>query len=175
MKKSDISPIPPFFDRYINQVEENDLMNALIKSQEALNALPVQQLEAIGRKVYAPGKWTVHDILQHIIDNERVQSYRALRLARRDQTPLPGYDENDFATAALASYRSITDLVEELKTLRLSTMQLFKSIPSANLTCNGLCNNVMLSPLALGFVITGHQQHHFRVIREKYYPLIHSA
>jgi hypothetical protein len=173
MKKSDIHPIPKFFDRYINLVEEQDVFEALNKSLQAVESIHTGKFQSIGHKVYAPGKWTVNDILQHIIDNERVQSYRALRFARKDAAALPGYEENDFAEHALASYRKLEDILEELRTVRISTIQLFKSFPPSSLLNIGTCNNVQISVLGLGFMMAGHQLHHFKVIKEKYEPLIH--
>ena len=172
MKKSNIHPMPEFFDRYINLVEDDNLFVALMKSQQVLENINISKLQSIGHKVYAPGKWTVHDIFQHIIDNERIQSYRALRIARKDATPLPGYEENDFATHALASYRNIEDILNELIVLRTSTIQLFRSFPSSNMLNIGSCNNVTISALGLGFMLVGHQIHHLKVIKEKYDPLI---
>ena len=172
MKKSDILEMPPFFDRYIHQVEDQDLFEAFQKSQQVLDTINIGNLQVMGHKVCAPGKWTVHDILQHIIDNERIQSYRALRFARKDSTELPGYEENDFAANAMASYRNIENILDELKTLRTSTIQLFRSFSPSAMQSAGICFNTKISVLALGFMIIGHQVHHLKVIREKYEPLI---
>ncbi|MDB5229066.1 MAG: DinB family protein [Bacteroidota bacterium] len=172
MKKSDIHPMPEFFDRYINLVEEQDLFDALNKSLYVLENLDTGKLHSIGHKVYAPGKWTVHDILQHILDNERIQTYRAMCFARNDKTEFPGYEENDYAANAMASYRNIEDIIEELKTVRTSTIQLFRSFPPSNLQNTGTCFNRKISVLALGFMLPGHQIHHLKVIKEKYEPLI---
>jgi hypothetical protein len=172
MKKSDIQEMPPFFDRYIHQVEEQDLFESFQKSLQVLENINIGKLQGIGHKVYAPGKWTVHDILQHIIDNERIQTYRALRFARKDSTELPGYEENDFAANAMASYRNIEDIMDELRVLRTSTIQLFRSFSPSAMQSSGICFHIKISVLALGFMIVGHQVHHLKVIREKYEPLI---
>lgn len=174
MFKRSIHPMPEFFDRYINLVGEENLFDALNHSLQSLENINIAAWQSIGHKVYAPGKWTLQDILQHITDNERIQAYRALRFARKDSTPLPGYDENEFAAHAMAAYRKTEDLLEELKTLRRSTIQLFQSFPPSALNNTGICFNKTVSVLALGFVIIGHQEHHLNVIREKYEPLNYS-
>ncbi|MDB5274504.1 MAG: DinB family protein [Chitinophagaceae bacterium] len=160
--------MPQFFDRYIHLVKEEDLSSAFIASRKELEMLNIDQLKHIGGAVYAPGKWTIKDIFQHIIDNERIQSYRAMRIARFDSTPLPGYDENILANHAHASRRSIEDLLTELKAVRTTTELLYQSIEPAALVHNGICFNQQISALALGFVIIGHQTHHLNVIQEKY-------
>lgn len=171
MKKSAINPMPKFFDRYINLVEEDDLMDALNKSAVALENLDVEALNKIGFKAYQAGKWTIHDIIQHVNDNERIQSYRAMRIARGDKTPLPGYEENLFAQNAHATERTLNDLIDELKVLRKSTIQLFRSFDERVFNNSGICFDQTITVTALGFVIVGHQEHHLNFIKEKYIPL----
>lgn len=172
MTKSEINPMPQFFDRYINQVEEESLMEGLENSLQILNQIDVEKLKAIGNKVYAEGKWTVNDIIQHIIDNERIMAYRALRFSRNDKTELPGYDEELFGRHTTANSRTIENLIEELITVRASTLFLFKSFDSKMILNQSICFGQTISALALGFVIVGHQKHHLNVIKEKYESLI---
>src|SRR5690348_17027724 len=94
MKRSDINPMPEFFDRYILLTEDEDIINSLENNLSVLEDLNIEELFRLGDKVYSKDKWTVKDIFQHMIDNERIQSYRALRIARNDKTIMPGYDEN---------------------------------------------------------------------------------
>jgi len=171
MKKSSIHPLPKFFDRYINLVQENDLMDAFNKSAAALENLDIVTLNRIGFKTYQAGKWTINDIIQHIIDNERIQSYRAMRIGRGDKTPLPGYEENLFAKNAHANKRKLIDLIDELRVLRKSTTQLFRSFDESVYNNSGICFDQNITVTALGFVIVGHQQHHLDFIKEKYIPL----
>jgi hypothetical protein len=171
MKKTSIKPLPDYFDRYINLTSDNDLGYVLQESLEVLNQLDLKKLEKIGGKVYAPGKWTVKDILQHIIDTERVFCYRSLRFARKDRTPNPGYDENSFALHAQAEKRSLEEIMNELKLLRQGTIFLFKSFNDEMLLEKGMCWKYEMSVLAMGFTIAGHQIHHLNVMKEKYYPL----
>lgn len=172
MNKSEINPMPDFFDRYIDLVEEPDLLTAMNLSIQNLKTLDAGLLKEIGDRVYKPGKWTIKQIVQHIIDNERIQSYRALRFSRKDETVLPGYDEALLASNADATNRTIEDMIEELIVVRKSSILLFKSF-SENMYLNkGICFNREISVLGLGFVIVGHETHHFNVIKERYYPLI---
>lgn len=117
---------------------------------------------------YAEGKWTIKDILQHLIDAERIFSYRALRFARHDLTPLASFDENIYVDVAGADSRSIQDLLTELAVVRQATLSLFKSFSDEDLLCVGIASNNPMSVRALGFVIIGHQNHHQRIFQERY-------
>jgi DinB superfamily len=172
MKKSDINPMPAYFDRYINLAADVDVNTALQQSLEAAENFPMDKWRALGDMVYAPGKWTVKDMIQHITDTERIFAYRALRFARKDSTKLPGFEENDFAAAAGANARGLEDLVEELKQVRRSTIALFASFTGEMLQTVGATFSASLTPLAIGFTIAGHQQHHLNVLEERYYPLL---
>lgn len=117
---------------------------------------------------YAAGKWTIKDILQHLIDAERIFAYRALRFARKDATPLPGFDENTYVDAAQANHRSIQDLLTELAVVRQATLSLFKTFSEEDLKQMGTASNHPMSVRALGFVIIGHQNHHQHIFQERY-------
>ena len=171
MRRSDIQPLPEYFDRYINLADDIELIDALEKSLDDLNKLPVDKWNAIGDKVYAPGKWTIKDIVQHITDTERIFSYRALRFARNDSTKLPGFEENDFAREAKASQRSLPDLIDELKLVRRSTIAMFASFDDKTLQRKGPTFKKDISVLGIGFTTVGHQIHHFNVLEERYYPM----
>lgn len=117
---------------------------------------------------YADGKWTIKDILQHLIDAERIFAYRALRFSRNDQTQLASFDENEYVIEANANRRSIQDLLTELAVVRQSTLSLFRSFSQEELLRNGIASNNPMSVRALGFVIIGHQNHHQRIFEERY-------
>jgi hypothetical protein len=171
MKKSDISPMPDYFDRYINLLPDISLADALTESYHDLEKLDTDLLKNIGSRVYAPGKWTVKDIIQHIIDTERVFCYRSLRFARKDSTPTLSYDENMYAANAHAESRSLESLLEELKILRRGTMCLFNSFNDEMLMNKGMTWKYEMSVLAMGFTLPGHQKHHFNVMKKNYYSL----
>ena len=117
---------------------------------------------------YAEGKWTIKDIIQHIIDAERVFAYRALRFARNDKTELPGFEENDYVDEAHGTKRSIMELLTELSAVRHATILLFKSFSQEQLLRIGIASENPMSVRAAGFVIIGHQNHHQKVFEERY-------
>ncbi len=118
MKKSDIKEMPDYFDRYINLLEDMRLSEAMDKYGKNLFDKNKEKLRKVGDKVYAPGKWTVKDILQHLIDTERIFNYRAFTFARNDKTELPGFEENDYAVQTTAGKRSLDELLMEFENVR---------------------------------------------------------
>lgn len=175
MKISAVSYAPTYFDTYIKQVADLDLSEAFLQSIAAIDSLDIEKLHAIGDRVYAPGKWTLKDMFQHIIDTERIFAYRALRFARNDKTALPGFDENFFADNSGAINRSLTEILEELKAVRTSSMLLFNSFDESALRRTGIMFNTELPVLAVGFTLIGHQNHHFRILEERYFPILQTA
>lgn len=117
---------------------------------------------------YAEGKWTIKDIIQHIMDAERIFVYRALRFSRNDQTPLPGFEEDDYANNTNSNKRSIQDLLTEFSALRHSTLLFYKSLSEEQLQQIGTASGNRISVRALGFVLIGHQKHHQKVFEERY-------
>lgn len=117
---------------------------------------------------YAEGKWTIKDIIQHIIDCERIFAYRALRFSRNDKTPLASFEEDDYANSTDSNSRSIQDLLTELSALRHSNLLFYKSLSEEQLKRIGTASNIQISVRALGFVIIGHQKHHQNVFQERY-------
>ena len=158
----------PYYMTYISKAGDLDLIEGLKSSFKTtvafFNALPDDKLEY----VYADKKWTVKEIIQHLIDAERVFAYRALRFARSDENSLPGYDENEYASASLANHRSIEELIEDYSSLRESTIHLFQSFSDAMLMKMGRASGGEMSVRAIGFVITGHETHHCQVIKDRY-------
>jgi hypothetical protein len=117
---------------------------------------------------YAPGKWTIKDIIQHLIDCERILSYRALCIARNDKTNFPNFDEDRYAIEAKGNTKSLMHLLTELTSVRQATLLLFKSFNDEELTRMGTASDAPISVRALGFIIIGHQNHHQKVFLEKY-------
>lgn len=172
MHKSQINKLPEYFERYIEYVPDMELMEALNLFGPAYLMQEKNMLEQIGHHVYAPGKWTIRDIIQHIIDTERIFAYRALRIGRNDKTVLAGFDENVYASNAHAAGRKLNDLLSEFDIVRQSTIALYKSFTDEDRLREGFIFKSDISVLALGYTITGHVIHHMNVIKEKYYPLI---
>ncbi|HEV7381714.1 MAG TPA: DinB family protein [Dyadobacter sp.] len=172
MRKAEINPMPEFFDRYINLMDDVDLFDALAEFTPDHIFSDIDKLVKLGDKVYQPGKWTVSDILQHVIDNERIMAYRALRFSRNDKTILPGYDEELLAANTNASAIGLEQLMEEFRLVRASTIAMYRGMSNTMLLRSGLAYKSEISALALGFVILGHPVHHMRVIEERYFSLL---
>jgi len=172
MKKSDINPVPQYFDRYINLVADIELSQAFDYSIRQLNELDPNLLTRLDGKRYAPDKWTVKEIFQHIIDFERILAYRTLLFARKEGSTPVGIDENLLATGMNADQRTINQLINELKIVRASTQAMFESFDDGMLQNTGTNWIYEISVLAMGFSMVGHQIHHVRIIEDKYYSLL---
>lgn len=172
MKRSQIIPLPEYFDRYINKCDDVDIITAIQTSIDELEAAPIETWHMLANKTYAPGKWTIKDILQHLIDTERIFSYRAVAFARGEQQAVPSFAEDDYAIAANASHRSIEELLTELKLSRQSVKALFQSFTPAMLNKTGMGFRGPYSVASIGFILPGHQRWHFDIIKSKYYPLL---
>ena len=131
---------------------------------ELINSIP----EGKFGFAYAEGKWTLAELLMHIIDAERVFQYRALRFARNDKTPLAGFDQDDYIPECNAGGRSKKDLLEEYAAVRESTIKLFQSFDDEMLKRVGNASGSDMSARAMGFIICGHQAHHLKIIKERY-------
>jgi len=170
MTRHDLLPTEhaPYYSNYISQSGEGDLIESLeISLHELIRFVREIPMDKYDYR-YAEGKWTIKDILQHLIDAERIFSYRALRFARKDATPLPGFEENDYAATANGSHRSIQELLTEFSAVRTSTLLLYKSFDEEMLKAAGTASGQQVSVRALGFIMVGHAQHHIRVFRERY-------
>lgn len=168
MKKSDIQIDPGYYTRYISLVPDTDLITALEQSLQALQALDLAQLESLADYAYAPGKWTLKNVLQHITDTERVFTYRALMFARKDPQTAPSMDQDIYADNAEVNDRPLADVLAELIALRTATIAQFKGYADAVLSRTGMSWKTEMSVLALGFTSVGHQVHHLDIIHKRY-------
>ena len=172
MKKSDVARKPSYFDTYIDKVGDIDLKDAFDQSLAELDALDLHTLHRLGDQVYAPGKWTVRDLLQHLTDCERVFCYRALSVARNDSTALPGFDENMYAQHSGANTRPLEQVLEELRLVRKASIALFDTFDEEALRRTGMMYKFELPVLAVAYIIAGHQIHHLGILKERYFPLL---
>jgi hypothetical protein len=158
----------PHFHTYISKVSHNNLSDALNDSHknvlELLHAIPKEKYDYR----YAEGKWSITEILAHLIDCERVFVYRALVFARNDKASLPGFDEDEYAAAYGIINRSLDSYIEEYKHLRKSNLLFFEGLTDEMGLRKGFANGKEISVRALGFAISGHELHHMQVIRERY-------
>lgn len=168
MPRPDNTRVFPYFVRYIDQVEEDDLMTALRNQASSFITFLAGIPESKRLFRYADDKWSIHEVLQHIIDTERIFAYRALCFSRKETQPLPGFDENTYADNSAADSRRWDDLVEEFKAVRKTTEILFASFTAEQLEAEGIASGNPNYVLALGFIMAGHVNHHAKVIKERY-------
>lgn len=158
----------PYFSRYVDLVPEGDVL-ATLAAQAATSAALFGGLTAEQADyAYAPGKWSVRQVLGHLSDTERVMAYRALRLARADTTPLPGFDENLFAAEAPHARVPVADLVAELGLIRQSTLCLLGQLDATAWGRGGIANGMPITVRAIAWIIAGHELHHRRILAERY-------
>jgi hypothetical protein len=168
MIKPDLQSVPPFYQGYVQLVKDNDLFDNLEQSMLSTQQLVGKISEEKGAFSYAPGKWTIKELLCHMIDAERIFGYRALRFARNDQTPLSGFEENDYATEANADNRTVVGIAADMKRLRFATIDLFRSFSPEMFDRTGTANKTTLSVRNVGFIISGHETHHRKILAERY-------
>ncbi len=163
-----LDSVPAAYKNYVKHIDEPDLLQALRISghrmQELVHSIPAAKTDW----AYAPGKWTIREVLCHIMDAEWIFAYRALRFARNDKTALAGFEENDYAPQANASGRSLQKIASEMAHLRASTIDLFESFTPEMLSRKGTASGKEISVVTLGFVIPGHETHHRKILQERY-------
>jgi uncharacterized damage-inducible protein DinB len=168
MPRPQVTDYAPFQEAYISKVQSNDVHAILEKEAPTVETFYLNLPESKADYRYAEGKWTLRDLLQHVIDTERILSYRLLRIARKDETPNPSFDEESFAANAGTASRSFDSLKEEFKAVRRSTDHLLKSLNEDQLSSIGISSNHRASANAIAFVIFGHLMHHKAIIEERY-------
>jgi hypothetical protein len=164
----DTGRIPAYYHKYVNQVSHLDLRDALSYRREAilplLRTLPAEQWDY----AYAPGKWTIKELVLHLIDGERIFSYRALRFARHDETPLASFDENEYAKYCEAARRSPASIIAELEAALSSTDVLFENFSDDQLDQEGIASDNKVYVRGIAYIIAGHILHHASVLKERY-------
>lgn len=159
----------PYTITYINQLpDDGEVLQHLAAGLGAMQELvaPLSETQLLHR--YAPGKWSIKEVLVHIMDAERIFAYRALRIARNDKTPLPGFEENDYTPQSFADGRSIESIMTEYEAVRRNTLLLFDGLPDETATRSTVINNHNTSLRALPYIIAGHELHHITILRERY-------
>lgn len=171
MTSQDVSPSEhhPNYAHYIGLVPKSQTLLEALKSGKKETLHFFENLDQTKENFrYAEGKWTPKEILMHLIDTERIFGYRALRFARKDATPLTGFDQDDYIRPSKAYARSIKDLLSEYTSVREATISLFKTMDAEMLTSVGVASNSGLSARAAGFIIAGHDRSHIAIIKEHY-------
>ena len=160
----------PFYAGYVSQVNNQDILEVLQLQSQELEQLFSSLSEEQGLFAYADGKWTLKELLGHLNDAERVFSYRLFRIGRGDQTPLPGFEQDDYIETALSNQRTIQSLIEEFKGIRAATLSLIDSLSDEDLLRKGTASNTPVSVRALMAITAGHVKHHLVIIKERYLP-----
>ena len=169
MKNLSPSDYPEYYNQYISLINQDmTCINALKDGLDSfVNFMEVVPFQKYNYK-YQLDKWTVKDVVKHIIDTERIFAYRALRFARFDNTQLPGFDENDYAKNIDTANVDMQELIEEFVLVRKSTIKLFESFTEKMLQNKGIASGKEISVLAIGFIISGHAIHHQNILKERY-------
>ena len=168
MTRPNSTEYAPYFEKYVSLVSEGEIVGTLGKQIESTLSLIRGLSEARGDLRYAPGKWSVKEVIGHLIDTERIFAYRALRFARNDATPLSGFDENSYVANAAFSSNSLADLAEEFEHTRKSNVYLFKHLDGDSWLRRGPANDNEISARALAYCIAGHELHHVGILRSRY-------
>jgi hypothetical protein len=169
MQRPEASEYAPNYAGYIQQVPEGDLLQILSNQLGKLELVFQSVDDQKGTFRYAPGKWSIKEVIGHITDTERVMSYRLLRIARGDSTTsLPGFDENQFVEGASFDRRTVQQLLFEMKAVRTATLALIEGLEEEVWTRRGLTSGIEVSARALAYIIAGHWVHHLQIIEERY-------
>ena len=158
----------PYYETYISKVAEGSLLETLAVQRDDTASLLAGLTKAQADYRYAEGKWSLKEVIGHVADAERIFAYRALRIARGDQTPLASFDENAYVPASGCDRRPLPDIAREFRAVREATIVLLGSLDAAAWQRVGTASGKPVSVRALGYIIAGHERHHLRVLRERY-------
>ncbi len=175
MKRPEATEYAEYYAGYISKVPRSDLLGVLESQRLGMLQLLSGHTERDGNFRYAPGKWTVKEVLGHITDGERIFTYRALRIGRGDQTPLPGFEQDDFVKNGGFANRTLADLTEEFGAVRSASIGLFRSFDEEAWSRRGVASQKEVTVRALGFMTAGHQIHHRMILEERYFSAIARA
>jgi uncharacterized damage-inducible protein DinB len=166
------SEYPEYYKPYVNLVPKGDLLalleENLVKTIELFESLS----EESGQFRYAENKWSIQEVLGHMADTERIMSYRLLRVGRGDQTALAGFNENDYVESSQVNKLPIKRILEDFIASRKATLTLFQNMPEEAWENIGFANNTEITARAIGYIIVGHALHHYKIIRDRYLPLL---
>jgi hypothetical protein len=162
------SEYDPYYHRYVSLVPDEDVLVALDQQLSETLILLRSLSEQHGTFRYEPGKWSVKEVLGHLIDTERIMSYRALRIARKDRTPLSGFEQDDYVKNGGFDQRSVGNLGREFEQVRRATISLFRNLEPDAWERTGIANKVEVSVRALVYIIAGHELHHKAILKDRY-------
>jgi uncharacterized damage-inducible protein DinB len=168
LRRPDAADAASYYFVYIDQVPEGDVLDVLARGvDETRRTLAGLRLEQESFR-YAPGKWTIREVVGHMLDAERVFGYRAFHMARGDAAPLPGMEQEDYAATCGATHRPLADMLDELQDVRAGHLRLFRSFDEEAWERTGVASTNPFRVRALAFIVAGHEIHHRRILRERY-------
>ncbi len=159
----------PYYERYICLVHGEDILDTLDQQRREMMLLLCARDDEEGDFRYAPGKWSAKEVLGHVCDSERIFAYRALRISRADATPIEGFEQDDYVRNGPFAQRPLADLVEDFIAVRRATLSLLRNLDEAAWSRRGIANKNDVSVRALAYIIAGHELHHRRLLKEKYF------
>ena len=165
----------PDFQNYVGQVNETDVMAVLRSEIDDLDVLLNRVPAEKETYAYAEGKWTIREVVGHLIDGERVFGYRALCIARGEQQNLPGFEQDDYLRTSPYNRVDLEDLLSEMRLVRLSNIAMFRTLDEEAWNRAGIANNNQVTVRALAFIMAGHLRHHMKVLQQRYLPNSDSA
>jgi len=168
MLKPETSEYNPYYEKYISLIEEGELLNALERQPSELRSLLNGLDEEKGKYAYADGKWSIKEVLSHLVDGERIFGYRVLRISRGDETPIEGFEQDGYIENSHANERSFEDLLEELSLQRNANLRMLKNLREDGWKRLGTASQSPVSVRALGFIMAGHVRHHINILKAQY-------
>lgn len=158
----------PYHERYISLIPGNDIIATFESQRREMLILLCSRNEKDGDFRYAPDKWSLKEVLGHVCDSERIFTYRAMRIARGDRTPLAGFEQDDYVRNSPFAHRPLADLIEDYIAVRRATISLYRNLDESAWTRRGLANNAEVSVRAIAYLTAGHERHHKRILEQKY-------
>lgn len=168
MSGPDKTEYDPYYERYVSLVANDDIIDTLASQPTRLQDLFTAMPEERGEFRYAEGKWSIKELLGHLIDGERMFAYRLFRISRADETPIEGFEQDGYIENAHSNRRSFADLLEEFSLLRRANMLFLNNLTDEAWTRAGTANNVKISVRALVYIMAGHIEHHLNILRDRY-------
>lgn len=168
MSRPDANEYDAYYEQYVSLVPEDRIVPVLEAQPGELEALFADVAEERGTFAYAEGKWTIKELLGHLIDGERIFAYRALRISRGDKTPIEGFEQDGYIENAFANERSFDDLLHEFSIVREANVMMFGHLKKDAWARTGTANDVEISVRALAWIMAGHVRHHAAILNERY-------
>jgi hypothetical protein len=168
LARPDVSEHIPYYAKYINLVPNGNILTILEEQIQETSSFLTSITEEQGLKRYVPEKWSIKEVIGHLTDSERIFAYRALRFARGDKTPLPGFESDDYVEPGRFDKRNWTGLIKEFEAVRRATLELYEPLDEEAWKRQGVANNDAVSVRALAYIIAGHELHHVKLIKELY-------